>query len=52
MIERPLCQECGKEIWAISKFHTTIGVENPTFLHAVCYERLKEFEYMYKDLCK
>jgi hypothetical protein len=51
MTEHPLCQECHKEIWGISHIQLTMGVEEPTLLHSVCWERLKEFEYMYKDLC-
>jgi hypothetical protein len=52
MIERPLCTECGKEIWGIAKIQFTIGVELPTLLHSVCYERLKEYQLMYEDLCE
>lgn len=39
---RPICKECGKEIWSIAKVTHTIGVELPTHLHSVCYERLLE----------
>lgn len=47
-----ICSECGKQIWGIVKTTERIGTEKPTYLHTVCYERLKEFEWMYKDLCK
>lgn len=49
---RPLCKECNKEIWGISKVFETMGTEKPTYLHSVCYERLKEIEWMFKDLDK
>jgi len=42
MIEKPLCKECNKEIWGISKIWFTLGIELPTILHSSCYERLKE----------
>lgn len=47
-----LCKECGKQIWAINEVKLKPGVEEPALLHSVCFERLKEFEWMYKDLCK
>jgi hypothetical protein len=42
MTEHPLCKECNKEILGIAKIQFTIGVELPTLLHSVCYERLQE----------
>lgn len=50
--QKPLCVECGKEIFAIAKIYYVMGVELPSLMHYVCYERLKEYEYMYKGLCK
>jgi hypothetical protein len=44
------CKECSKEIWAFNDITTKPGVEDPIILHAVCYERLKEFVWMYKEL--
>ena len=47
-IQRPACTECGKEIWGISRMLFTIGVERPSLLHAVCFERLKDIEKEYR----
>jgi len=36
------CASCGKQIWSINSVSLKPGVELPTFLHTVCYERLEE----------
>ena len=41
-----LCKECGKQIFAINLVNVKDGVELPAFMHAVCYERIKEFQKM------
>ncbi len=47
-----LCKECGKEIWAIANITQRKGVEDPTYLHSVCYERLQEKAWRYEELEK
>ena len=48
-MNKPPCEECGKEIYAITNLHYVIGAEHPVLLHAVCYERLKQIEERWSD---
>jgi hypothetical protein len=52
IVFKPFCDECGKEIFGLVQATCLIGAERPTFMHTACYERLKEYEFMYKELCK
>ena len=44
-----ICPECNKEIYAVTKLETKKGIEVPTLIHAVCYERLKRIEEDYLE---
>ena len=36
------CIECGKQIWGLIKVEYRKGTEQPSLLHGICYEQLKE----------
>lgn len=44
------CTYCGKQIWSIVGIQFMQGVESPTLLHTVCYERLKDMADIYIKL--
>jgi len=46
-----LCPECKKST-AVGIEIFYVGGKDPALLHDDCYQRLKEIESMYKDLCK